>query len=424
MSSEKIAIIGLGYVGFPLGISLAEHHPHVVGFDVSAHRVATLRDGVDYTEEVDPARIKASTMAITEDKDALADATFYIVTVPTPIDKNKRPDLTAVRSACEMIAPYLNMGDVVVFESTVYPGVTEDICGPLLSEGSGLTATKDFSLGYSPERINPGDKNRPIESIVKNVSADTPEALDRVAAVYEAAITAGVFRCSSIKVAEGAKVLENTQRDVNIALMNELALICDKIGVNTHDIIEAASTKWNFLQFYPGLVGGHCIGVDPYYLASLSDEVGHHPEIILAGRRLNDSIPAFIASTVLKKLAQKGGAIRRARVGLLGITFKENVPDIRNSKSIELVRELEAYGLSVLVNDPLADPEEAKKADITLSGLDAMQDLEVLILCVPHTAYLEDETLLNHLVPQGVLVDVKSVFLKKTLPEGLDYWAL
>ncbi len=421
---ENIAVIGLGYVGFPLSISLAEKHARVTGFDVSQRRVESLQSGVDYTEEVESERIARSSLSITDDQSQLADASFYIVTVPTPIDKNKRPDLSAVRSACDLVGPHLNKGDIVVFESTVYPGVTEDICGPLLAQASGLKVSEEFFIGYSPERINPGDKNNPLESIVKNVSGDTPHALERIAAVYEAAITAGIFRCSSIKVAEGAKVLENTQRDVNIALMNEMALICDRIGVNTHDVIKAASTKWNFLHFYPGLVGGHCIGVDPYYLASLSEEVGHHPEIILAGRRLNDSMPSYVANSILKKLAQRGGAIRSAKIGVLGITFKENVPDIRNSKSIEVVEELKSFGLSPLVHDPHADVDEARSEGIELVDMDAMQELEVMVLCVSHSEYIEDKALLDRLLPDGVLVDIKSMFLGKELPADLDYWAL
>ncbi len=384
----------------------------------------TLQSGVDYTGEVEPDEIKASTMVIINDEKDLADATFYIVTVPTPISKSRRPDLSPLKSACALVGAHLKKGDVVVFESTVYPGVTEDICGPLLAQASGLTVSEDFFLGYSPERINPGDKKNPLESIVKNVSGDTAETLDRVAAVYEAVITAGIFRCSSIKVAEGAKVLENTQRDVNIALMNELALICDRIGVNTREIIEAASTKWNFIPFYPGLVGGHCIGVDPYYLSSLSEEVGHHPEVILAGRRLNDSMSGYVANSILKKLAQRGGAIRSARVGVFGITFKENVPDVRNSKSIDVIEDLQSYGLNVLVHDPHADVDDAKRVGIELVDLDQMKDLEIMVLSVAHSSYVDDPQLLSRIVPNGVLVDIKSVFSRQDIPEGLGYWAL
>lgn len=424
LTNETIAVIGLGYVGFPLSISLAKKFERVVGFDISERRVTTLKSGVDYTGEVESDKITASTLTISNDEKDLADATFYIVTVPTPINKSCRPDLSPLESACALVGPHLKKGDVVVFESTVYPGVTEDICGPLLAEASGLKVREDFFLGYSPERINPGDKQNPLESIVKNVSGDTEDTLGRVAAVYEAVITAGIFRCSSIKVAEGAKVLENTQRDVNIALMNELALICERIGVNTREIIEAASTKWNFIPFYPGLVGGHCIGVDPYYLSSLSEEVGHHPEVILAGRRLNDSMSGYVANSILKKLAQRGGSIRNARIGVFGITFKENVPDIRNSKSIDLVEELQSYGVNCLVHDAHADVDEAKRAGIELVDMDQMKDLEIMVLSVAHSTYTDDPNFLDRIVPGGVLVDIKSVFVGQDLPDAMGYWAL
>lgn len=424
LTNENIAVIGLGYVGFPLSISLAKQYERVVGFDISERRVTTLKSGVDYTGEVESDKIIASTLTISNDEKDLADATFYIVTVPTPINKSRRPDLSPLESACALVGPHLKNGDVVAFESTVYPGVTEDICGPLLAEASGLKVSEDFFLAYSPERINPGDKQNPLESIVKNVSGDTEDTLARVAAVYEAVITAGIFRCSSIKVAEGAKVLENTQRDVNIALMNELALICDRIGVKTREVIEAASTKWNFIPFYPGLVGGHCIGVDPYYLSSLSEEVGHHPEVILAGRRLNDSMSGYVANSILKKMVQRGGSIRSARVGVFGITFKENVPDIRNSKSIDLVEELQAFGLNCLVHDPHVDVDDAKRAGIELVDMDQMKDLEIMVLSVAHSTYTDDPHFLDRIVPGGVLIDIKSVFVGHDLPDAMGYWAL
>lgn len=423
-TQENVAVIGLGYVGFPLSILLSEKHENVVGFDISERRVTMLKEGVDTTGEISAERIKASSLKVTNDPSDLERCTFYIVTVPTPINKSRRPDLSPLQSACALVGPYLVKGDVVVFESTVYPGVTENICGPLLEEACGLEAGVDFFLGYSPERINPGDKKNPLESIVKNISADCPESLERVAAVYEPVITAGIFRCSSIKVAEGAKVLENTQRDVNIALMNELALICDRIDISTREVIEAASTKWNFIPFYPGLVGGHCIGVDPYYLSSLSEEVGHHPEVILAGRRLNDSMSSYVANVILKKLVQRGGSIRNAKVGVFGVTFKENVPDMRNSKSMEMVEELKSFGLNVMTHDPLADPEEARALGVEFCDLDDMIDLEVMVVSVAHSAYMKDVEFLNRLVAGGTLIDIKSSYIKADLPDTIEYWTL
>lgn len=411
-------------MGFPLGISLAKKFDGVIGFDISSHRVSTLKNGADYTGEIDDARIAASSITLTDQDSDLADATFYIVTVPTPIDKRNRPDLSPIYSACEIVGKHLSKGDVVVFESTVYPGVTEDICGPLLAKASGLTAGKDFNLGYSPERINPGDKENTLEKIVKNVSGDTPQTLERVAAVYEAIITAGIFKAASIKVTEGAKVLENTQRDINIALMNELALICDRIDIDTSDVIEAASTKWNFIPFHPGLVGGHCIGVDPYYLAALSEELGHHPEVILSGRRLNDNMANYVASVIMKNLVLRGGCIPEARIGVFGITFKENVPDLRNSKVIDLIGELKSFGLNVMVNDCHICREDAAQAGIELSHETDMQDLDMAVMTVPHAKYMNNPRFLDCLVPDGVLIDVKSAFRKRPRPTDIGYWAL
>jgi len=421
---EKIAVIGLGYVGFPLSIGLAEAFEFVTGFDISRRRVATLRGGTDTTGEISEARMAESTLKISCDSEDLAQATVYIVTVPTPIDDINRPDFGPLKSASEVIGHYLKRGDLVIFESTVYPGVTEDYCGKILAQVSGLTPQVDFNLGYSPERINPGDKKNTLENIVKVVSADTPAALDRVAAIYEKVVKAGLYRASSIKVAEGAKVLENTQRDVNIALMNEVALICDRVGISTREVIDAASSKWNFVPFFPGLVGGHCIGVDPYYLAALSEQVGHHPEVILAGRRLNDRMAAHIATVALKLLVRRGGDIRAARVGFFGITFKENVPDVRNSKAIELVHELQSFGLDVRVHDAVVTPAEASREGVVLSPLADMQDLDMLILTVPHEAYLTDRGLLGRMVKGGILMDVKSVLSRRKLPEGCTYWSL
>jgi len=421
---EKIAVIGLGYVGFPLGISLAKKFDSVIGFDIFERRINTLKQGVDYTNEIDDSEVAASTIFLTNRPEDLADTTFYIVTVPTPIDDTNRPDLRPLYSACEIVGKYLSKGDVVVFESTVYPGVTEDICGPLLVKASGLTVGQDFNLGYSPERINPGDKENPLEKIVKNVSGDSPESLERISAVYSAIITAGIFKTATIKVAEAAKVIENTQRDINIALMNELAIICGRIGVTTTDVIEAASTKWNFIPFYPGLVGGHCIGVDPYYLAALSEEVGHHPEVILAGRRLNDRIANYVANIIVKKLVQRGETLSKARVGIFGITFKENVPDIRNSKVFDLIEELQSFGLDVMVNDAHARSEDVARSGLKLVDIADMKDLDMVVMAVPHRKYMDTPDFLQCLVPNGILIDIKSVFNRSKLPDGIGYWSL
>lgn len=421
---EKIAVIGLGYVGFPLAITLAEKFSNVIGFDISEHRVSTLQAGSDFTGEISDDRMVGSSLAVTGNHGDLANANFYIITVPTPVSNRNHPDLGPLRSACATVGKWLSKGDVVVFESTVYPGVTEDICGPLLEAASNLKVGVDFNLGYSPERINPGDKDNPLESIVKNVSGDTPETLERVAAVYAEIISAGVYKTSSIKVAEASKVIENTQRDINIALMNELAMICDRIDISTMDVIEAASTKWNFIRFTPGLVGGHCIGIDPYYLAALSEEVGHHPQVILSGRRVNDGMVSYIANLVLKKLALRDKSIRKSRIGVFGISFKENVPDIRNSKAIELIHELKSFGLSLMVNDPHVRPEDAAREGIELMDESEMQDLDVAIIVVPHLEYLNNSSFLNCLLPDGVLFDIKSSFKDRALPDTADYWAL
>jgi UDP-N-acetyl-D-galactosamine dehydrogenase len=421
---EKIAVIGLGYVGFPLAISLAEKYRGVVGFDISEHRITTLRAGSDFTREIDDGRMATSSLHLTGDAGDLADTTFYIVTVPTPISASKRPDLGPLRSACAIIGEHLSRGDAVVFESTVYPGVTEDICGPLLEAASGLKAGVDFNLGYSPERVNPGDKNNTLEKIVKNVSGDTPETLKRIAAIYRNIITAGIYEVSSIKVAEASKVIENTQRDINIALMNELALICNRIGIPTMEVINAASTKWNFIPFTPGMVGGHCIGVDPYYLAALSEELGHHPEVMLSGRRVNDGMTSHIASVILKKLALRDHSIRQSRIGVFGISFKENVPDIRNSKAIELINQLKSFGLTIMVNDPHVSQADAALEGIDLLAESDMKNLDLAVVIAPHREYMDNPGFLECLGTDGVLIDVKSVFRNRSLPAASEYWSL
>ncbi len=423
-TDETIAVVGLGYVGLPLGIELSKKYATVLGFDISKARVAELQDNRDQTNEVSTEAITDSTIRLTHDESALADATVYLVTVPTPIDASKRPDLSPLRGACQLIGKYLNKGDLVVFESTVYPGVTEDICAPILAEVSGLKASSDFWIGYSAERISPGDKVRPLTKIVKNVAGDTLETRARVAKIYASIIDAGVFETASIRVAEAAKVLENTQRDVNIALMNELALICHLMDVRTVDVIEAAATKWNFTPYTPGLVGGHCISVDPYYLTARAEELGYHPEVILAGRRINDNMSRYVAQSAIKLLAQKPSSIRSARVGIWGITFKENVPDLRNSKVIELIDELRSFGLTPVAHDPVANAAEAASLGVELVSYADMVDLDLAILAVPHAEYLEEIELWRRLGDEGIMMDVKSVLRNVEKPDGVTYWCL
>ncbi|MFC6589782.1 nucleotide sugar dehydrogenase [Sulfitobacter pacificus] len=422
--SFDIAVIGVGYVGLPLAVRLSAQHERVVGFDTSAERVAGLNGGHDVTGEIEDDELQASSCLFSNDPSDIASCNVYIVTVPTPVLDTKQPDLGPLHKACHTVGPLVNRGDLIIFESTVYPGMTEDICGPILAEQSGLTQGEDFQLGYSPERINPGDKVNRLETIVKNVSADSDDALERVVAVYEPAIDAGLFRCSSIMVAEAAKVMENTQRDINIALMNELSMICSHIGINTFDVIEAASTKWNFLPFTPGLVGGHCIGVDPYYLASLSERVGHHPEVILSGRRLNDEMPRSTVNTLIKLLALAGNGIRSARIGVFGISFKEDVPDLRNSKAIEIIDLLREFGCSPMIHDPLCDPKDAKHYGIDLVDQSEVTDLDLMIVVAPHKEYTQDDGFLGSVKQGGILADIRGVFRKTELPADVRYWCL
>ncbi len=357
---QKIAIIGLGYVGLPLAVEFGKKYA-TIGFDVNQTRINELKDGYDKTLEVSTEELnKTSDLSFTYELAGLSEATIFIVTVPTPIDKFKNPDLSPLENASQAIGSILKKGDIVIYESTVYPGCTEEVCVPILEEASGLKYNEDFYCGYSPERINPGDKQHRLPTIMKVTSGSTPEIANQVDELYKSIITAGTHKASSIKVAEAAKVIENSQRDLNIAFVNELALIFDKLGIDTHDVLEAAGTKWNFLPFKPGLVGGHCIGVDPYYLTHKAESIGYRPEVILAGRRINDNMGSYVASTVVKMMIQKGIAIKGERVLVLGITFKENCPDIRNSKVIDVIEELKTYGIEVDVHDPLADREEVK----------------------------------------------------------------
>ena len=423
----RIAVVGLGYVGLPLALELAKKFPGTVGFDIHAEKVAELRSGVDRTKEVDPAALRDTALKMTADPEDMRGCDFIIVAVPTPIDGWNRPDLTPMLRASETVGKVMGPGAIVVYESTVFPGVTEEICGPVLEKHSGLKSGVDFKLGYSPERINPGDKVHTVDQIVKVVSGQDEAALRTIADVYGAIIRAGVHEASSIKVAETAKVIENTQRDINIALMNELAIICEKVGIRTAEVLAAARTKWNFLPFSPGLVGGHCIGVDPYYLTTKAEEMGYQPQVILSGRRINDSMGVYVAQKLVKLLIQQELPVKTAKVGILGLTFKENVHDIRNSKVPDIVEELRQFGVDPLVHDPLADPEAThEEYGVRLSPFEAFRELDALIFAVNHKAFLDPGpgALRACLKPRSVVVDVKSSFQPADFPAPIAYWSL
>lgn len=426
MKTEVIAVIGLGYVGLPLAVALSKAHGEIIGFDIDPRRIQALLQGEDRTRELTRDELNQAKVRYTLNPDDLKAASFIIVTVPTPIDHNNSPDLEPLRKASETIGKQLRPGSVVVYESTVYPGVTEEFCAPILERISGLRYGVDFTVGYSPERINPGDRTHTIDKVVKVVAGQDAATLERVAKVYEAIVTVGVHRAASIQVAEAAKVIENTQRDVNIALVNELALIFDRMGLRTQDVLEAAGTKWNFLPFRPGLVGGHCIGVDPYYLTQKAQQLGYHPEVILAGRRLNDRMGQFIAQKTVKLLIKAGRSVKHARVAVLGLTFKENVPDLRNSRVPDIIRELEDFGVQVMVHDPIADAVEAEREyGLRLSDLSELENLDAIILAVAHSEYnLQPDALITKLSRDGVLVDVKSMFARRDIPTGYTYWSL
>lgn len=420
--NKKIAVLGLGYVGLPLALALARHFP-VTGFDISGQRIDELMNHKDRSGEVDPAELRSSTMTFASDASALMGNDIYIVTVPTPVDAENKPDLNALSAACATLGKVIQSGATVVFESTVYPGVTEDFCGPMLEAASGLECGNDFNLGYSPERINPGDKEYTVERITKVVSGQTPEIAEELAGVYGAITGGNVFIAKDIKTAEAAKVIENAQRDINIAFVNELAMICEKIGLSTHDVLDAAKTKWNFLPFSPGLVGGHCIGVDPYYLAHLSRSLGHEPEVILSGRRINEGMPAFIARQVHRQLDEQP-----SRILVLGLTFKENVPDLRNSKSADLVQLLIECGHDVIIHDPCANAREAEEEyglelAETLSGL---EPVGCIIGAVRHDAYLDlTPEVINSLMPDGgLLADIKGMWRTIEMPPTIRRWNL
>jgi UDP-N-acetyl-D-galactosamine dehydrogenase len=424
--SERVAVIGLGYVGLPVAVGFAAKFPSTIGFDINEARVAALKQGEDWTGELTQPELKSVQLTFTHREDDLKGADVFIVCVPTPIDDQKRPDLTPLKSASEIVGRALKRGSIICYESTVYPGLTEDFCGPILAQVSGLNQGSDFRLGYSPERINPGDREHTLQRIVKVVSAEDKATAATLAGLYGAVVTAGVHVAPSIKVAEAAKVLENTQRDLNIALMNELALICDRLEIRTADVLAAAKTKWNFLPFTPGLVGGHCIGVDPYYLTTKAEALGYHPDVILAGRRINDGVGAFIAQRLVRFLSRNNTPLNEARVAILGLTFKENVPDTRNSRVPDIVHELATFGVRATVSDPLAPPEHAAhEYGIALSDPGQLKDLDALVLAVPHRAFLQDiPALLAKLKPLGVVIDVKSAIDPASVPKGVTYWSL
>jgi len=424
----KIAVVGLGYVGLPLAIHFGEKYK-TIGFDLKAGIVENCKIHEDPTGEVSREEFqRAGMFTATTDPEMMGDADFIVVAVPTPIDKARRPDLFPVESASQTVGRVMKKGAIVIFESTVYPGVTEDICVPILEKESGLTWKKDFHVGYSPERINPGDKEHTLTRIVKVVSGDDEDTLEKVAALYESIVLAGVHRTKNIKEAEAAKVIENTQRDLNIALMNELALIFDRLGIDTKNVLEAAGSKWNFLKFSPGLVGGHCIGVDPYYLTFKAESEGYHPQIILAGRRINDNMGRFVVEKTVKMMIDQGQPIKGTRVGILGLTFKEDCPDLRNTRVVDIIAELESYGCDVMVHDSMADPGEAKKYyGVDLCSWEDLNNLGAIILAVPHGAYREKnvEELVATLAKGGCLIDVKSLLdIDAVKKSGVPFWRL
>jgi UDP-N-acetyl-D-glucosamine/UDP-N-acetyl-D-galactosamine dehydrogenase len=400
----------------------------VVGFDINENRINTLKNNIDFTNEVEIEELKKADIAFTSDPIQLSDCDFLIIAVPTPINMNKLPDFKPLEGASRTVGKHLKKGTIVVYESTVYPGATEEVCVPILEEESGLKSGEDFFIGYSPERINPGDKKHTFKTITKVVSGQTPEVLDIISEVYESVVDAGVFRASSLKVAEAAKIIENTQRDVNIALMNELAIMFDRMGIDTAEVLEAAGTKWNFLPFSPGLVGGHCIGVDPYYLTHKSEKVGYRPELILSGRRINDDMGKYVATALVKEMIKEKIQVHGASVTILGLTFKENVPDLRNSKVIDVIHELQEYGIEVQVTDPYADIEEAKREyNVDLINYENLNPADAIVLAVPHKFYIDKEwsDFENLLASKpSILVDVKSGLDKKSCPESIKLWRL
>ncbi len=421
-----IAVIGLGYVGLPLAIAFAKK-TKVIGFDINHEKIQLLKQGVDVTNEVGQEALKDSSISFTSNPADIQDASFIIVAVPTPIDQHNNPDLEPMTSTSRTVGQNMQKGAIVVYESTVYPGVTEEVCVPILERESGLRCGADFKVGYSPERINPGDQVHRLETITKIVAGMDEESLGVIAAVYEMVVEAGVYRASSIKVAEAAKVIENAQRDINIAFVNELSIIFNRMGIDTLEVLEAAGTKWNFLNFRPGLVGGHCIGVDPFYLTYKAEEVGYHPEVILAGRRINDNMGKYVAENVVKQLIRDNCPVKGAKVLVMGVTFKENVPDVRNSKAVDIIRELQDYEIETYVVDPHADGYEVwREYGFELAG--EIPPVDAVILAVNHQEYtsLSLNTIRHHLAPdRNVLVDIKGMFNRKLAEaHGYQYWRL
>lgn len=433
---DTVAIVGLGYVGLPLAVAFGRGR-RTIGLDLNEEKLAHYRAGLDPSGEVEPQRlVEASLLEFTSDASKLAEAQIIIVVVPTPIDQARRPDLSPLQGACRAVGAHLQPGATVIFESTVYPGCTEEVCVPLLEQASGMQwaggasqgSSEGFYVGYSPERINPGDKEHRLENIIKVVSGDTPETLGKIARLYGEVVTVGTHQASSIKVAEAAKVIENTQRDLNIALMNELALIFNRLDIDTLDVLEAAGTKWNFLPFRPGLVGGHCIGVDPYYLTFKAEAVGHHPQVILAGRNTNDNMGKFVAEQTVKRLAYHGHPVSGAKVAVLGLTFKENCPDLRNSKVVDIINELQEYCCDVVVHDPRADNAEAEEEyGIQLCAREELKACQAVILAVPHKEFLQlSAQEYGAMMDKGAtLIDIKSVLDRQLLADAnLDVWRL
>ena len=425
---EKISLVGLGYVGMPIAVAFAKK-VDVIGYDLNAKKIETYKAGIDPTNEVGDEVIKATTVEFTSDEAKLKEAKFHIVAVPTPVNDDHTPDLTPVEGASRIVGRNLTKGSIVVYESTVYPGVTEDVCIPILEKESGLKCGVDFKVGYSPERINPGDKVHRLETIVKIVSGMDEESLDEIAKVYELVVEAGVHRASCIKVAEAAKVIENSQRDINIAFMNELSIIFNKMGIDTKSVLEAAGTKWNFLKFFPGLVGGHCIGVDPYYLTYKAEMLGYHSQIILAGRRINDDMGKYVAENIVKSLISADKAVKNAKVAILGFTFKENCPDTRNTRIIDIVNELKEYGITPVIADPEADAEEAKHLyGVEFVDMNTLADMDAVVLAVAHDSFknisLAD---MDKFYAEGkkVLLDLKGLLNREEYEQAdYIYWRL
>lgn len=428
-SDQKIAVVGLGYVGLPLCVAFGKGFDSVLGYDISKDRIEELRQGIDSTFEVSSEDLKLTKSKFSSDINDLKNYNFIVVAVPTPVDRWYKPDLSLLRHAALEVGQVISQGSIVVFESTVYPGATEEVCGPIIEKASGLKRGKGFFLGYSPERINPGDKEHRIEDVVKVISGEDEDTLKIIHSTYGKIIRAGLFSAASIKVAEAAKVIENTQRDLNIALMNELAMIFEKLNISTADVLKAAETKWNFLRFRPGLVGGHCIGVDPYYLTYKAQEVGYNPEVILAGRRINENVGPYIAQRLAKCLFKEARTKARPRpqVGILGLTFKENVPDLRNSRVPDIYNELAEYGVDCHVHDPLCNPADAQKEyGIKLSSLEDFHDLDAVIIAVSHNAFLKigSQKVRKMIHEKGIVYDVKSLFGNRDFLASQRYFAL